>query len=84
MNPEERRPHLWTAGCFRGKDLFPEHYEPMRESRCKICRTRINRVIRSLRNSKQRPINMPPRSDGFNIVCTTYRLTEHYALLDQE
>ncbi len=56
---------------------FPEHYEPIESPiriRC-IPNSRHNPVAKkfTLRRTSMGRVN-----DGFNIVCTTYRLTEHY------
>ena len=66
------------AGLAEGP--FPEHYEPV-ESPVKNCLSgcQINPVIRVWATDKGKPIgDNLGASDKFPIVCTTFRLVEHW------
>ncbi|MCU1219912.1 MAG: formate dehydrogenase alpha subunit [Candidatus Angelobacter sp.] len=56
---------------------FPEHYEPFESPVQNALHPRQsnNPVVKKM-NSPMDKFGTP--ADGFNIVCTTYRLTEHY------
>jgi formate dehydrogenase major subunit len=56
---------------------FPEHYEPIESPTANLLHPNQsnNPVVKKLKTPLDKYGTV---ADGFNIVCTTYRLTEHY------
>jgi formate dehydrogenase major subunit len=56
---------------------FPEHYEPMESPVANALHPNQNNnpVVKSLTTPADK---FGTAAEGFNIICTTYRLTEHY------
>jgi formate dehydrogenase-N alpha subunit len=76
MNPEGVGRIFAPLAAF-ADGPFPEHYEPI-ESPVRNPfhpNQSTNPVVRKLTSSADR---YGSAADGFNIICTTYRLTEHY------
>jgi len=76
MNPEGVGRVFAPLGAFVDGP-FPEHYEPI-ESPVQNAlhpNQQNNPVVKKLKTAMDK---YATPGDGFNIVCTTYRLTEHY------
>jgi formate dehydrogenase major subunit len=76
MNPEGVARLFGPLGAF-AEGPFPEHYEPF-ESPIKNPlhpEQSTNPVVKQLKTEYDK-LGTPDQ--GFNVVCTTYRLTEHY------
>ena len=76
MNPEGVGRLFGPLGAF-AEGPFPEHYEPF-ESPIKNPlhpEQSTNPVVKQLKTEHDK-LGTPDQ--GFNVVCTTYRLTEHY------
>jgi formate dehydrogenase major subunit len=71
MKPEG---HAHIFGPGRAEGPFPEHYEPL-ESPVKnpFSNTQVNPAIKVWR-----PDEIGSPDEGFDVVCTTYRVTEHW------
>jgi formate dehydrogenase major subunit len=56
---------------------FPEHYEPIESPVQNVLHPNQsnNPVVKKLKTAADK---YAAPSDGFNVICTTYRLTEHY------
>jgi formate dehydrogenase major subunit len=76
MNPEGVGRIFGPLAAF-ADGPFPEHYEPFESPVRNVLHPNQpnNPVVKKLTTSLDR-FGTP--ADGFNIVCTTYRLTEHY------
>jgi formate dehydrogenase major subunit len=76
MNPEGvGRLFVPLAGLADGP--FPEHYEPFESPTVNILhpKQQNNPVVKKLNSPFDK---WGTKQAGFNVVCTTYRLTEHY------
>ncbi len=76
MNPEGIGRIFAPLGAF-ADGPFPEHYEPI-ESPVQNAlhpNQQNNPVVKKLKTPADKYSTM---GDGFNVICTTYRLTEHY------
>jgi formate dehydrogenase major subunit len=76
MNPEGVGRIFGPLAAF-ADGPFPEHYEPFESPVRNVLHPNQpnNPVVKKLTTSLDR-FGTP--ADGFNIICTTYRLTEHY------
>jgi formate dehydrogenase major subunit len=76
MNPEGVGRLFGPLSAF-ADGPFPEHYEPTESPLVNPLHPQQshNPVARQLKSALDK---FAGPSDGFNIVCTTYRLTEHY------
>jgi formate dehydrogenase major subunit len=76
MNPEGVGRVFAPLGAF-ADGPFPEHYEPI-ESPVQNAlhpKQQNNPVVKKLKTAADKYSTL---GDGFNVICTTYRLTEHY------
>ena len=76
MNPEGVGRIFGPLGAF-AEGPFPEHYEPTEspiENPLHPQRTH-NPVVKRFKTPDDKYATV---KDGFNVICTTYRLTEHY------
>ncbi len=71
-----RRPDLCAFGRVR-RWPFPEHYEPIESPVQNALHPNQsnNPVVKKLKTPADK---YATPGDGFNMICTTYRLTEHY------
>ena len=76
MNPEGVGRLFAPLAAF-ADGPFPEHYEPT-ESPWRIRCIPSNRTIRWPSGSHRDLDKFGTVAEGYNIICTTYRLTEHY------
>ena len=76
MNPEGVG-RLFAPLAALADGPFPEHYEPF-ESPCENPLHPKQSTNPVAKRFKSGPDKLGSPSDGYNIVCTTYRLTEHY------
>ena len=72
-----RRPAVRAARRVRRTGRSPSTTSRSR-ARSPIRCIRSNRTIRSSRSSRRALDKYGDPADGFNVICTTYRLTEHY------
>jgi formate dehydrogenase major subunit len=76
MNPEGVG-RLFVPGATLADGPFPEHYEPLES-------VLVNPLHPGQTNNpmakrfKSAPDKLGTPAEGYNIICTTYRLTEHY------
>jgi len=76
MNPEGVGRVFAPLGAF-ADGPFPEHYEPIESPVQNVLHPNQsnNPVVKKLKTAADKYSTM---GDGFNVICTTYRLTEHY------
>jgi formate dehydrogenase major subunit len=76
MNPEGIG-RLFAPLAALADGPFPEHYEPMESPVANLLHPgqSTNPVVKRFSTPLDK---YGTRKDGFNIICTTYRLTEHY------
>jgi formate dehydrogenase major subunit len=76
MNPEGIGRIFAPLGAF-ADGPFPEHYEPIESPVQNALHPgqQNNPVVKKLKTAADKYSTM---GDGFNVICTTYRLTEHY------
>jgi formate dehydrogenase major subunit len=76
MNPEGIGRIFAPLAAF-ADGPFPEHYEPIESPVQNVLHPNQsnNPVVKKLKTAADKYATI---GDGFNIVCTTYRLTEHY------
>jgi formate dehydrogenase major subunit len=76
MNPEGIGRVFAPLGAF-ADGPFPEHYEPIESPVQNALHPgqQNNPVVKKLKTAADKYSTM---GDGFNVICTTYRLTEHY------
>ena len=76
MNPEGVGRVFAPLGAF-ADGPFPEHYEPIESPVQNVLHPNQsnNPVVKKLKTPADKYSTM---GDGFNVICTTYRLTEHY------
>jgi formate dehydrogenase major subunit len=76
MNPEGVGRIFAPLAAF-ADGPFPEHYEPMESPVANpLHPQQSNNPVAKVYKSGADKLGTP--ADGFNVVCTTYRLTEHY------
>jgi len=76
MNPEGVGRVFAPLGAF-ADGPFPEHYEPIESPVQNALHPgqQSNPVVKKLKTAADKYSSL---GDGFNVICTTYRLTEHY------
>jgi len=76
MNPEGIGRIFAPLSAF-ADGPFPEHYEPIESPVQNALHPgqQNNPVVKKLKTAADKYSTM---GDGFNVICTTYRLTEHY------
>jgi formate dehydrogenase major subunit len=76
MNPEGIGRIFAPLGAF-ADGPFPEHYEPIESPVQNALHPgqQNNPVVKKLKTAADKYATL---GDGFNVICTTYRLTEHY------
>ena len=76
MNPEGVGRIFGPLGAF-ADGPFPEHYEPFESPVQNVLHPnqQNNPVVKKFKTPADK---YGTTSEGFNIICTTYRLTEHY------
>jgi formate dehydrogenase major subunit len=76
MNPEGIGRIFAPLGAF-ADGPFPEHYEPIESPVQNALHPgqQNNPVVKKMKTAADKYSTM---GDGFNVICTTYRLTEHY------
>jgi formate dehydrogenase major subunit len=76
MNPEGVGRVFAPLGAF-ADGPFPEHYEPIESPVQNALHPgqQNNPVVKKLKTAADKYSTL---GDGFNVICTTYRLTEHY------
>jgi formate dehydrogenase major subunit len=76
MNPEGIGRIFAPLGAF-ADGPFPEHYEPIESPVQNALHPgqQNNPVVKKLKTAADKYSTL---GDGFNVICTTYRLTEHY------
>jgi formate dehydrogenase major subunit len=76
MNPEGVG-RLFAPGAALADGPFPEHYEPFESPVANPLHPgQSNNPV--AKRFKSAPDKLGTPAEGYNIVCTTYRLTEHY------
>jgi formate dehydrogenase major subunit len=68
---------IFAPLCAFADGPFPEHYEPIESPVQNLLHPNqsSNPVVKKLKTAADK---YATPGDGFNIICTTYRLTEHY------
>jgi formate dehydrogenase major subunit len=68
---------LFTPLALMADGPFPEHYEPFESPTVNLLhpKQQNNPVVKKFQSPADK---WGTKQDGFNIICTTYRLTEHY------
>jgi formate dehydrogenase major subunit len=76
MNPEGIGRIFAPLGAF-ADGPFPEHYEPIESPVQNALHPgqQNNPVVKKMKTAADKYATL---GDGFNVICTTYRLTEHY------
>jgi len=76
MNPEGIARIFAPLGAF-ADGPFPEHYEPIESpvQNALHANQQNNPVVKKFKTAADKYAGP---NDGYNIICTTYRLTEHY------
>jgi formate dehydrogenase major subunit len=76
MNPEGVGRIFGPLGAF-ADGPFPEHYEPIESPVANLFHPnqQNNPVVKKMKTAADKYAGP---NDGYNVICTTYRLTEHY------